>query len=104
MSLLKWPRRSLFSITVAAGVTAVSLFGCSGRRWFVENNHGTITGIMLVIPIVKAVIAVVIGIFAEVTPTATFAPVARFPHVEAIPGALPQAVICCAYGARCLRR
>lgn len=39
----------------------------------------------------------------EITPTATAAPVARINCVGPIPGALPQALYFCAYGARCLR-
>ena len=40
---------------------------------------------------------------AVVTPTATFAPTARIVRVGGIPGALPQALHCCAYSARCLQ-
>ncbi len=39
----------------------------------------------------------------DVTPTATAAPVARIDCGRELPGALPQAVNFCAYGARCLR-
>ena len=38
-------------------------------------------------------------ISAAITPTATFAPVARIALVVAIPGALPQALYFCAYSA-----
>ena len=41
-------------------------------------------------------------ISAAITPTATFAPVARIALVVAIPGALPQALYFCAYSARSL--
>ena len=41
-------------------------------------------------------------ISAAITPTATFAPVARIALGVAIPGALPQALYFCAYSARCL--
>ena len=82
MSLLGWPRRSLFSIKVIASVIAASM---------------TIAGKMIVC------VMGIMDIVAAITPTATFAPVARIDCGRRLPGALPQALYCCAYGARSLR-
>ena len=56
MRLLGWPRRSLFTTKVAVGVTT-------------GDNANS--------PIILTSIASSMGLFATVTPTATFAPVAR---------------------------
>ena len=79
MSLLRWPRRSLLSIKVAVGV----MLGKSANTNIIQTNIATVTGSP-----------------AVVTPTATFAPTARIAHGGTIPGALPQAINCCAYSAR----
>ena len=48
-------------------------------------------------------IKVAVGVITEFLRSATVAPVARIDYVGATPGALPQAINFCAYGARCLR-
>ena len=77
MSLLRWPRRSLFYVTVTVGVTSAS-------TPMAEKMVGVAMGISNVTPVIVHMVilpnsptAQVLGIPMEVTPTATAAPTAR---------------------------
>ena len=82
MSLLGWLRRCLFTIKVAVGV----ILGKSANTTIIQTSIPPITGHP-----------------AAITPTATFAPTVRIDSMGIIPGALPQAIYCCAFSARSLR-